>query len=144
MAPVMQKTMRALLKKERAEGLRLEEVPVPEIGINDVLIKVLKSSICGTDVHIWNWDEWAQKTIPVPMIVGHEFVGEVAALGSNVSDLEIGDMQTFFAIRQPATESQMATAADQFVTELGDLDQRLAADGKAILRLDQMIQSLCF
>jgi threonine 3-dehydrogenase len=88
----MQKTMKALVKRERAEGLWLEEVPVPKIGINDVLIKIHKTSICGTDVHIWNWDEWAQKTIPVPMTIGHEFVGTVAAFGENVTDLEIGEI----------------------------------------------------
>ena len=84
--------MKALVKRERAEGLWLEEVPVPKIGINDVLIKIRKTSICGTDVHIWNWDEWAQKTIPVPMTIGHEFVGTVAAFGENVTDLEIGEI----------------------------------------------------
>ena len=84
--------MKALVKKYDKAGLWLDEVPVPEIGINDVLIKVHKASICGTDVHIWNWDAWAQKTIPVPMVVGHEFVGTVAAMGSNVHDLEIGDV----------------------------------------------------
>src|SRR5438270_9139349 len=68
------KTMPALVKRERAPGLNLEEVPVPEIGPNDVLIRVQKGSICGTDVHIHNWDAWAQKTIPVPMTIGHEFV----------------------------------------------------------------------
>ena len=88
----MQKTMQALVKKERAPGLWLEEIPVPEYGINDVLIKIRKTAICGTDVHIWNWDAWAQKTIPVPMSVGHEFVGTVAAMGSNVHDLKIGDV----------------------------------------------------
>ncbi|HAK94736.1 MAG TPA: L-threonine 3-dehydrogenase [Planctomycetes bacterium] len=84
--------MKALVKKERGVGLWLEEVPVPSYGINDVLIKIDKTSICGTDVHIWNWDAWAQKTIPVPMVIGHEFVGTVAAFGSNVTDLEIGDV----------------------------------------------------
>ena len=84
--------MQALVKHERGEGLQLREVPVPEIGINDVLIRVHKASICGTDVHIWNWDEWARKTIPVPMTVGHEFVGTVAAFGENVTDLEVGDI----------------------------------------------------
>jgi len=84
--------MKALVKRERAVGLWLEEVPVPQIGINDVLIKVEQASICGTDVHIWNWDDWAQKTIPVPMTVGHEFVGTVAAFGDNVTDLEVGDI----------------------------------------------------
>ncbi len=88
----MQKTMKALVKKERAVGLWLEEVPVPSYGINDVLIKISKTSICGTDVHIWNWDAWAQKTIPVPMVTGHEFVGTVAAVGGNVTDMEVGDI----------------------------------------------------
>ncbi len=85
-------TMKALVKKYPREGLWMDEVPVPEIGINDVLIKITKTSICGTDVHIWNWDEWARKTIPVPMTVGHEFVGKVEAIGANVHDLEIGDV----------------------------------------------------
>ena len=88
----MQKTMQALVKKYSKPGLWLDEVPVPEVGINDVLIKVYKTAICGTDLHIWDWNEWAQKTIPVPMVVGHEFVGRVAAMGSNVFDLNIGDI----------------------------------------------------
>ena len=88
----MQGTMKALVKKYPKPGLWLEEVPVPEAGINDVLIKIQKTAICGTDVHIWNWDAWSQKTIPVPMVVGHEFVGTVAAMGNNVHDLEIGDV----------------------------------------------------
>jgi threonine 3-dehydrogenase len=88
----MQTTMYALVKKYPKPGLWLDEVPVPEMGINDVLIKIQKTAICGTDVHIWNWDAWSQKTIPVPMVVGHEFVGTVAAMGSNVHDLEIGDV----------------------------------------------------
>jgi threonine 3-dehydrogenase len=88
----MTKTMKALVKRHREVGLWLEEVPVPKIGINDVLIKIHKTAICGTDVHIWNWDPWAQKTIPVPMTVGHEFVGSVAAIGSNVTDLHLGDI----------------------------------------------------
>lgn len=88
----MRKTMKALVKKYPREGLWMDEVPVPEIGINDVLIRITKTSICGTDVHIWNWDEWAQKTIPVPMTIGHEFVGTVEAFGSNVHDLGIGDL----------------------------------------------------
>src|SRR5438132_224941 len=71
------KTMRALSKKKAEVGLWLEEVPVPQIGINDVLIKVLRTGICGTDLHIYNWDAWARKTIPVPMVVGHEFVGQI-------------------------------------------------------------------
>ena len=88
----MQKTMKALVKKKREPGLWMDEVPVPEIGINDVLVKIHKTAICGTDVHIWNWDAWSQRTIPVPMTVGHEFVGTVEAMGGNVTDLEIGDM----------------------------------------------------
>jgi threonine 3-dehydrogenase len=85
-------TMSALVKKDARPGLWLDKVPVPEIGINDVLIKIQKTAICGTDMHIWNWDAWAQRTIPVPLIIGHEFVGTVAAIGSNVHDLEIGDV----------------------------------------------------
>lgn len=82
--------MRALVKREAKPGLWLEEVPVPEMGINDVLIRVDRASICGTDVHIYKWDEWAAKTIPAPMVIGHEFVGEIAAVGSNVRDFEPG------------------------------------------------------
>lgn len=82
--------MKALVKTHKAPGLTLEEVPIPEIGDNDALIKVRKNSICGTDVHIWKWDAWAAKTIPVPLIIGHEFMGEIAALGKNVQDLQIG------------------------------------------------------
>ncbi len=88
----MTKTMKALLKKESKPGLWLEEVPIPEFGINDVLVKIHKTAICGTDVHIWNWDAWAQETIPVPMVVGHEFVGTVAAMGGNVRDVKVGDI----------------------------------------------------
>jgi threonine 3-dehydrogenase len=88
----MPQTMKALVKHGPEPGLRMENVPIPEVGINDVLIRVEKTSICGTDIHIWNWDAWAQKTIPAPMVVGHEFVGRVAAMGSNVHDLEIGDI----------------------------------------------------
>ncbi|HUY70995.1 MAG TPA: L-threonine 3-dehydrogenase [Gaiellaceae bacterium] len=84
--------MRALVKAEAAEGLRLEEVPEPEVGINDVLIRVRKTGICGTDLHIYEWDEWAAKTILVPMVVGHEFAGEVVGFGSNVSDFAVGDL----------------------------------------------------
>ena len=84
--------MKALVKKQAQPGLWLEDVPTPEVGLNDVLIKVHKTSICGTDVHIYNWDEWSQKTIPVPMVIGHEFAGTVAAFGSNVTDLKVGDV----------------------------------------------------
>ena len=82
--------MKALVKKEATPGIWLEDVPVPKIGINDVLIKVKRTAICGTDMHIYNWDAWAQKTIPVPMVVGHEFVGEIAEVGSNVNDFKPG------------------------------------------------------
>jgi threonine 3-dehydrogenase len=88
----MPKTMKALMKKFARPGLWMEEVPVPEVGINDVLIKIHKTAICGTDVHIWNWDAWSQKTIPVPMVIGHEFVGKIEAIGSNVHDFTIGDI----------------------------------------------------
>lgn len=84
--------MRALVKSQAAPGLWLEEIPEPEIGINDVLIKVLKTAICGTDLHIYKWDDWAQRTIPVPMAVGHEFVGQIVAVGSNVADFFPGDI----------------------------------------------------
>ncbi len=79
----MARTMKALVKSRPEAGLWLEEVPVPEPGINDVLIRILKTGVCGTDLHIYNWDAWAQKTIPVPLVVGHEFVGRVEHVGSN-------------------------------------------------------------
>ncbi|MGC8641924.1 MAG: L-threonine 3-dehydrogenase [Isosphaeraceae bacterium] len=84
--------MRALVKKEARPGLWLETVPVPTIGINDVLIKVLRTGICGTDIHIYEWDAWAQRTIPVPMVVGHEFVGRIVDVGSNVKDFRVGEI----------------------------------------------------
>ena len=84
--------MRALIKAKAGEGLWLKDAPEPEIGINDVLIRVKKTGICGTDLHIYDWDAWAQKTIPVPMVVGHEFAGDVVAFGSNVSDFQVGDL----------------------------------------------------
>ncbi len=84
--------MRALVKARPERGLWLEEVPDPDVGINDVLIRVRKTGICGTDLHIYDWNSWAQETIPVPMVIGHEFVGEVAAFGSNVSDFKQGDL----------------------------------------------------
>ena len=88
----MMKTMRALVKKFPQEGLWLDDVPIPEPGMNDVLIKIKKTAICGTDVHIYNWDAWAQKTIQTPMVIGHEYVGTVAAFGENVHDLAIGEL----------------------------------------------------
>lgn len=83
--------MKAIVKKERKPGLWMEEVPVPKIADNEVLIKVKKNAICGTDVHIYKWDEWAQKKIAVPMVVGHEFIGEIAEVGKAVTGLKVGD-----------------------------------------------------
>jgi len=85
-------TMQALVKAKPEPGLWLQEVPVPAVGINDVLVRIHKTSICGTDLHIYHWDAWAAKTIPVPMVIGHEFVGRVAAVGSNVHDFKPGDL----------------------------------------------------
>lgn len=84
--------MKALVKSRRAPGLSLEDIPEPAIGINDVLIRVTHTGICGTDLHIYQWDEWAQATIPVPMAIGHEFVGEIVAVGSNVNDFHPGEV----------------------------------------------------
>ncbi len=83
--------MKSLSKLKPEPGIWLTDVPVPEIGHNDVLIKIKKTAICGTDIHIYNWDSWAQATIPVPMTIGHEFVGEIAAVGSEVTGFKIGD-----------------------------------------------------
>jgi threonine 3-dehydrogenase len=82
--------MKALAKLQAAPGLSMTDVPMPEVGHNDLLIKITKTAICGTDIHIWNWDDWAQKTIPVPMHVGHEYVGVVAGMGSEVQGFTIG------------------------------------------------------
>src|SRR5438874_10176639 len=84
--------MKALVKSKSQRGLWLEDVPQPTIGINDVLIRIARTGICGTDLHIYKWDAWAQKTIPVPMVVGHEFVGEIVEVGSNVNDFFAGDI----------------------------------------------------
>ena len=84
--------MKALVKAKSEVGLWMEDVPQPECGSNDVLIRVHKTGICGTDVHIYNWDAWAQKTIPVPMVVGHEFVGEIIEVGPNVKDFYPGEI----------------------------------------------------
>jgi threonine 3-dehydrogenase len=86
------KTMKALAKKYSKPGIWLDEAPVPEYGPNDVLIKIQRTAICGTDIHIYNWDEWASKTIPVPMVVGHEYVGIVEAFGDNVQDVNVGEL----------------------------------------------------
>jgi threonine 3-dehydrogenase len=84
--------VKALVKSRAEPGLWLEDVPEPEVGINDVKIRVRETGVCGTDVHIHRWDGWAQRTIPVPLVIGHEFVGEVAEIGSNVSDFRPGEV----------------------------------------------------
>jgi threonine 3-dehydrogenase len=84
--------MKAIVKSKREPGLWLEDIPEPTVGINDVLIRVRRAGICGTDVHIYNWDEWAQRTIPVPMAIGHEFVGEIVEVGSEVTDFQPGEL----------------------------------------------------
>src|SRR6202012_1675861 len=83
--------MKALVKSHAEPGLWIEDVPEPQVGINDVKIRVLAAGICGTDLHIYSWDEWSQKTIPVPLVIGHEFVGEIVEVGSNVTDFTPGD-----------------------------------------------------
>ncbi|HEC03133.1 MAG TPA: L-threonine 3-dehydrogenase [Phycisphaerales bacterium] len=84
--------MKALVKNKAEQGLWMQDVPVPRIGRNDVLIKIAKTAICGTDIHIFNWDAWAQKTIKTPLVIGHEFVGTVTEIGTNVHDVEIGEL----------------------------------------------------
>jgi len=86
----MSNQMKALVKSKAEPGLWMERAPVPEIGADEVLIRVRKTGICGTDIHIWNWDDWAARTVPVPLITGHEFAGEIVELGRNVDDLSIG------------------------------------------------------
>ncbi len=86
----MTNQMKALAKTTAAPGLDMIEAPVPEIGPDDVLIRIKKTGICGTDIHIWDWDEWAARTVPVPLITGHEFAGEIVELGRNVTDLTLG------------------------------------------------------
>jgi threonine 3-dehydrogenase len=86
----MTKLMKCLVKAKAQEGLWMEERPIPEIGPDDVLIRINKTGICGTDIHIWNWDDWAQRTIPVGLITGHEFAGEIVEIGRDVDDLKIG------------------------------------------------------
>jgi threonine 3-dehydrogenase len=84
--------MKALVKAKSTRGLWLEDVPEPELGINDVKVRVVLTGICGTDLHIYEWDDWARSTIPVPMVIGHEFVGEIVAVGANVSDFHPGEL----------------------------------------------------
>ena len=87
----MSKTMRALVKRESGRGIWMENVPIPEAGTNEVMIKVEKTAICGTDVHIYNWDEWSQKTIKPGLTIGHEFVGRIVKLGDGVTGYKAGD-----------------------------------------------------
>jgi len=84
--------MKALVKKKAGPGLWLEDVPIPEMGVNDVLIKIQKTAICGTDIHIFDWNAWAQKTIKPPLVIGHEFVGTVEKIGDNVHDVALGEL----------------------------------------------------
>ena len=84
--------MQALVKRETGPGLWLEEVPQPEVAAHQVLIKVRRMGICGTDLHIYNWDDWASKTVPVPLVVGHEFVGEIVEVGKDVQDFSVGEI----------------------------------------------------
>jgi threonine 3-dehydrogenase len=84
--------MKALVKSEASPGLWLKDIPQPSIGINDLLIRVLRTGICGTDLHIYDWDPWAQRTVPVPLVIGHEFVGEIVDVGSNVNDFHPGEL----------------------------------------------------
>ena len=86
--------MKALVKKEPKKGIWMEEVPIPEVGVNDVLIKIKKTAICGTDLHIYKWDEWSQKTVKTPMTIGHEYVGIVAEVGPGVKNIKVGDRVT--------------------------------------------------
>ena len=86
----MNNEMKALIKAHAREGLWLQTAPVPDIGPDDVLIRINKTGICGTDIHIWKWDDWAKKTVPVPLITGHEFAGEIVELGRNVEGLNLG------------------------------------------------------
>ncbi|MBT80325.1 MAG: L-threonine 3-dehydrogenase [Alteromonadaceae bacterium] len=83
--------MKSLVKAHREPGIWMQDTAEPEVGHNDLLIKIRKTAICGTDMHIYNWDEWSQKTIPVPMVVGHEYVGEVVGMGQEVAGFKIGD-----------------------------------------------------
>ena len=83
--------MKSLVKAKAEKGIWLQDTPEPEVGHNDLLIKIRKTAICGTDMHIYNWDEWSQKTIPVPMVVGHEYVGEVVGMGQEVKGFKVGD-----------------------------------------------------
>ncbi len=83
--------MKALVKTKAERGIWMQDIAVPEVGHNDVLIKIIRTAICGTDIHIYQWDDWAQRTIPVPLAIGHEFSGEVVECGSEVKGFKTGD-----------------------------------------------------
>src|SRR5690606_24490207 len=89
--PGARRPVKALVKKEARPGIWMEDIPEPKPGPNDVLIRITKTAICGTDMHIYNWDDWAQKTIPVPMAVGHEYCGRIVEVGAEVRGLQVGD-----------------------------------------------------
>ena len=86
--------MKALVKSKAERGIWMEEVPVPKVGPNDVLLKIKKSAICGTDLHIYKWDEWAQQTIKTPVVIGHEYMGTVVEVGSEVDRVKVGERVT--------------------------------------------------
>ena len=92
MSAAINSPMKALVKRENAPGLWLEEVPRPEVRPRDVLIRIDRTGICGTDLHIYKWDDWARKTVPVPLVVGHEFVGEIVEIGADVKDFSVGEI----------------------------------------------------
>ena len=101
----MKDTMYALVKKTAGPGLVLEKVPVPETHAGEIKIKILKTAICGTDVHIYNWDPWSQRTIQPPLVAGHEFVGKVVEVGEGISDFKVGDIiEISFGNRQVKVE----------------------------------------
>jgi NADPH:quinone reductase-like Zn-dependent oxidoreductase len=118
--------MKALVKKYAEEGLWLEDVPIPEIAGNEVLIKIHKTAICGTDVHIYNWDDWAQKTINVPMVSGHEYAGEIVEIGANVTGLNIGDIVSgegsYCLWALPQLPSRAATPLPQYPRALASIE----------------------
>ena len=135
----MSNMMKALVKAKAEPGLWMEHVPVPEPGANDVLIRVKKSAICGTDVHIWDWNEWAAATIPVPMVVGHEFCGEITEIGSaaikaNAFPVKIALIDPPATINPGMTaevslvlEEQLRERIDQYRREQDDLPSRSEA-----------------
>ena len=111
--------MKALVKARPEPGLWMESRPVPEIGPDDVLIRIRKTGICGTDVHIWNWDDWARRTVPVPLITGHEFAGEIVEIGRNVEGLAKpaakAGQAAFTLTPKPAASASMSRAPSRSI-----------------------------